>query len=457
VSLFEDRATDAADAPDGEGAELLNELHATLVRFVVFPSAHAAVAVTLWIAATHAQDAWEHATRLVIKSPVKRCGKSRLLDLLAALCHNVLISVNISPAALVRSITEADPPTLLVDEADTIFGTKKQADNNEDIRGLLNAGHQRNRPYIRWDVTARRAEQCPTFAMAAVAGIGDMPDTIEDRAVIVTMRRRAPGEKVTPLRRRRDVPALLDLKDRLHASVRTNQGKLENAEPTMPVEDRAADTWEPLVAVADLAGGWWPELARTACLAMTGEATADAEGSMGERLLTDLKVVFGDAQAKWTATIIEELAKLDEAPWDDYYGQRITDRGIAKLLRPYGVRSRDVKLEATVRKGYRRDDLYDAWQRYVTPSATSATFATTQLNRVADGSASQTSATKGNPLSSQVAQVAEVADTSSANGQGTYVCISCGTKRTALNDMAGLPHPDCGGRFQAVADPEAEP
>lgn len=34
--------------------------------------------------------------------------------------------------------------------------------------------------------------------------------------------------------------------------------------PVMPVEDRAADTWEPLVAVADLAGGAWPEAARAA-------------------------------------------------------------------------------------------------------------------------------------------------------------------------------------------------
>jgi hypothetical protein len=32
--------------------------------------------------------------------------------------------------------------------------------------------------------------------------------------------------------------------------------------PAMPVQDRAADTWEPLVIVADLAGGQWPALAR---------------------------------------------------------------------------------------------------------------------------------------------------------------------------------------------------
>jgi hypothetical protein len=295
---------------------------------------------------------------------VKRCGKSRLLDLLAALSFNTLVTVNVSSAALVRSIVESDPPTLLVDEADTIFGTKRQAENNEDLRGLLNAGHQRGRPYIRWDVTARRAEECPTFAMAALAGIGNMPDTIEDRAVVLTMRRRAPGEQVTPLRRRRDTPGLLDLRDRLHDWIRASIGKLEVAEPVMPVEDRAADSWEPLCAIADLAGARWPGLARDACRAMSADAEADAEGSAGERLLADLKVVFGDRPALWTSIIIERLAELDEAPWKDWYGARITDRAIAKLLRPYGVRSRDVKLEGASRKGYRREDLHDAWQRY---------------------------------------------------------------------------------------------
>jgi len=241
------------------------------------------------------------------------------------------------------------------------------------------------------------------------------------------MRRRAPGEQVTPFRRRRHAPALLDLRDRLHEWVRANQAKLQDADPELPVEDRAADCWEPLVAVADVVGGRWPGLARDACRAMTAAAAGDAEFSFGERLLVDLRAVFGEVPALWTAAIIEQLAKLDEAPWADYYGQRITDRGIAKLLRPYGIRSRDVKLNDVVRKGYRREDLYDAWQRYATPSATSATSATEQhrpwsegYEPVADGSAQELSATEGNLLTSEVAQVAHVADDPPAHDPGWW-------------------------------------
>jgi hypothetical protein len=226
------------------GAALLGELHAALCRYVVFPSPHAADAVCLWVAATHAQPAWEHAPRLAVVSPLKRCGKSRLLDVVAETCHAPLITVNATIAAVVRSIGE-DPPTLLVDEADTLWGTKRQADQNEDLRGLLNAGHQRNRPMLRWDITTRTLDRLDTFAMALLAAIGDLPDTIMDRAVVVRMRRRAPGEQVDPYRTRRDAPPLNELRERLHAWAREHLRELHQATPEMPLEDRAADTWEP--------------------------------------------------------------------------------------------------------------------------------------------------------------------------------------------------------------------
>jgi hypothetical protein len=178
-----------------DGDVLLKEAHAAFGRYVVFPSAEAHDAVVLWCAATHGQPAWEHAPRLTLTSPEKRCGKSRLMDIAEAICYQPLVTVNASTAAVVRSIT-ADPPTLMVDEADTIFGTKKAAENNEDVRGIINAGHQRNRPYVRWDITSRSREECPTFAMVMLAAIGGLPDTIMDRAIDIRMRRRSPGERL---------------------------------------------------------------------------------------------------------------------------------------------------------------------------------------------------------------------------------------------------------------------
>jgi hypothetical protein len=433
----------APPIPTTSGAELLERLRVALTKFVVMPSGHAAVAVVLWIAASHAQPAWEHATRLVIKSPVKRCGKSRLLDLVAALAYNVLVSVNISPAALVRSIVENDPPTLLVDEVDTIFGTKRQADNHEDIRGLLNAGHQRGRPYVRWDATARRLEQCPTFAMAAMAGIGDLPDTIEDRAVAITMRRRAPGEQVTPLRRR-NLPALHDLREALHQFMEANRESLADAEPLVPVEDRAADCWEPLIAVADLAGGDWPELARSACKAMTA-AAEQGDGSLDERLLADVRAVFGDGEDKLpTDTLLKRLRALEEAPWDDVdgKGKPLDARGLANRLRPFDVRPKVLREGQKTPRGYERADLADAWRRYLPQQAQHPQQNGVSAGQsVADGDPAirNTSATSEsandvlrqhesirNALTSNVALVAGVAAPPRQTGGAAVHCQACG-------------------------------
>ena len=348
------------------GAGLLDELHAAFGRYVVFPSPEAHDATVLWCAATHGQPAWEHAPRLTPVSPEKRCGKSRLMDVAEAVCHRVLITVNASTAAVVRSITIEDPPTLMVDEADTIFGTKRAAENHEDVRGILNAGHQRNRPYVRWDMMTRSREECPTFAMAMLAAIGELPDTIMDRAIVIRMRRRGPGEKVAPFRTRRDGPPLRDLGDRLHQWIRAHLAELVKAVPDLPVEDRAADTWEPLINIASLAGGAWPDRARRACLALTGDEPD--EGAIGTHLLADLYEVWKDSEPElFTTTILDRLKKLEEGPWSEWgrKGEPITASALAGLLRPYRVRSQNIRVGGVQAKGYLRNDLADPWRRYV--------------------------------------------------------------------------------------------
>ncbi|EFC79777.1 hypothetical protein FrEUN1fDRAFT_7106 [Parafrankia sp. EUN1f] len=88
------------------------------------------------------------------------------------------------------------------------------------------------------------------------------------------MRRRMPGEAVSPYRHRRDRPTLRAIAEDLSAWLRPDLAALERAEPAMPVEDRAADTWEPLFAVAEHAGGPGPDRARRAPPKPTRETRA---------------------------------------------------------------------------------------------------------------------------------------------------------------------------------------
>ncbi|MFH9617192.1 DUF3631 domain-containing protein [Streptomyces pratensis] len=208
-----------------------------------------------------------------------------------------------------------------------------------------------------------------TFSMAAIAGIGDLPDTVMDRSVVIRMRRRAEGEKVKPFRSRRDIPALHELRDRIHAWARPLLEDAANLEPGMPVEDRAADTWEPLVTVADLAGGRWPRLARVACARMVAaEVAAEEDHPSGARILADIRRVFfaqREAESLSTEDLLHYLNADAEAPWGERGRYGLTSRELSGMLRDYDIRPGNVRMaDRSQRKGYTRNKFLDVWRRY---------------------------------------------------------------------------------------------
>ena len=79
-------------------------------------------------------------------------------------------------------------------------------------------------------------------------------------------------------------------------------------------------------------------------------------------------MVFGDDTMMPTKVILRKLAEIEEAPWGDIKGKPLDERGIARRLKEYGIRSKNLKLDAgVVAKGYTRADLFDAWARYLPP------------------------------------------------------------------------------------------
>jgi Protein of unknown function (DUF3631) len=204
--------------------------------------------------------------------------------------------------------------------------------------------------------------------MAALAGIGAMPDTIEDRAVVIRMRRRAPGEKVAPFRHKRDRPALTTIAAALAGWLSGHLAELERAEPPMPLEDRAADTWEPLIAVADLATGDWPALARAAAVALTADRDQGANVSDRVRLLADIRTAFGDAEVLPSTTLAARLRADPEAPWCEP-APGITPSASPPCFADYDIRSTPIRFGEPIGqvRGYYRPDFTDAWTRYYPP------------------------------------------------------------------------------------------
>jgi len=352
-----------------DGAELLDQIYDFLGRFVVYPDQQARVAHTLWIAHTHLVSAWDTTPRLAFLSPEPASGKTRALEVTELLVPGPVSAINVSAAFLIRTVSAGIGSTILFDEADATFGPKAK-DSNEDVRALINAGYRRGATVGRCVVYGATVtpELLPAFAPVALAGLGDLPDMILSRSIIVRMRRRAPNESVEPYRRREIAPEGEALCGRLVAWAAATVGRLVTA-PDMPPEivDRDADCWEPLISVADAAGGHWPDTARCNAVTLVTLNREEREESLGIRLLSDMRVVLGDDDGKFTSAILDALCKLDESPWNDIRGKQLTDRGLAVRLRGYGIKPKPVRIGTNVARGYRREDFIEAWRRYLPP------------------------------------------------------------------------------------------
>src|SRR5262245_31946388 len=366
-------------------AQILDDVHAFLGRFVVYPSKEAHDAHVLWIAHTHVMDAWESTPRIAFLSPEPASGKSRALEVSELLVPNAVEAVNVSPAYLFRKVGgEGGPPTVLFDEIDTVFGPK--AKENEEIRALLNAGHRRDAVVGRCVAHGKivKAEEIGAYCAVALAGLGWLPDTILSRSVIVRMRRRAPHEKITPFRRRVYAKEGNRLRDQLAVWAAKAVDEMTAARPVMPegVEDRNADMWESLLAIAEAADEHWPKRAHVAAVTLV-TAAADREPSLWIRLLSDLREVFGDNEQMTTAAILERLHALPEAPWNDLKGKPLNDRGLAFRLREYSVKSGTLNLGGESRaKGYTRASLHDVWGYYLPPLPLSPDRSVTSVTSV---------------------------------------------------------------------------
>lgn len=389
-------------------ADLLGDVVATIRLYVVLDQAQMD-ACALWVAHTWLQEASDVTPYLHVASPEKRSGKTRLLEVLELLVREPLTSASVTPAAIFRVI-EKRRPTLLLDEYDATTGGDKE--RAEAIRGLLNAGHRRGVPALRCVPPKFDVREFDVFCPKVIAGIGDLPDTLADRCVRIELRRRARTEAVQRFRRRiakTGAVLSIDGTDTIRMRMEGHRDDLLEHlqaadDPVLPdaLDDRAQDVWEPLLAIADLAGRVWPQRARDAAIALSG--VKDDSETPRTRLLALVGHVMADRPNVATAHLLHALSLDDTGPWSDWWDARENApakgaaRRLATMLRPFGARPKAFRQDRPdgsqeVVRGYMRDDLADAFARYLpdtrpvrsttTPppeAATSATTAATSEN-----------------------------------------------------------------------------
>jgi putative DNA primase/helicase len=347
-------------------AALLDAIFQLFLRFMVM-SADQARAATLWVAMTWFIDVIKVAPLAIITAPERECGKSVLLEIFSRLVARPLSVANSSAAFLFRAI-QAWVVTLLVDEADMF------ARQNEELQGLINAGHTRSSAFVGRVVKVGDAFEPRTFSVwcpKALAGIRlerHLPDATISRGVVFNLRRKLPGESVVRLRHAESGEFEL-LTSQLARFAADYAVQVRNARPPVPDQlgDRAYDNWEPLVAIAQCAGPEWVEHARKAALALS--ATKPDE-NVGSELLADIRGVF-DAKSVSRITTADLLAALiddPEAPWGTYNrGKPLTARQLSKMLGAYDIHSKTVRFGSATPKGFELGQFQDAFARYLTP------------------------------------------------------------------------------------------
>ena len=385
--------------------ELLAEIEVTIKRHVVLSDA-AATALAVWVVHTYVYETRDTVAYVAIESPEKRCGKTTLLTVLAAMADKPLVAANLTVGALFRAI-DACRPTLFIDEADTFLA------GNSTMRGIINSGNTWRTAYVLRLSRAKSKSQQPRsihgthhepenpespnsfrnlprrsaaeagphsafrnqegtdsgleryscWCPKAIAMIGKVPDTVADRSIVVPMVRKLVTEKRVPLAalnvstiKAKCARFALDQREAISQSEKIHGDGLN---------DRAADTFDPLYVIARLAGQEWEQKLHAAALALS--PGVHAKGAIAE-LLVDIHTIFFFTERKkmFTRGLLEYLREDEFAMKATALNYLTLDEcRLSDALRPYGIKSSTIRIGKDVMRGYLAEDFSDVLARYV--------------------------------------------------------------------------------------------
>jgi len=372
----------------------LESVEAFIRRLGVLPKPSDYHLVTLWIASTYYTDKIPTTPRLAFLSPEYGCGKTRWLEIIEKLSfQSELLSHATSPylRRRVKEIREEHlrPPTLLIDEVDSVWTGGKSSEIAEALRAFMNVGYRKGGTYgiveevsemvAGKKVTQRKPVKFDVFAPLAYAGKGDRaPQSVKSRSIEIRLQKRTNSEQIEDFHASAVSSQAQDLREWLGdwADLRRADIEWESAQLPRDLQDRDRELILPLWAVARLAG--WEEQ----CLEVidTFAQQKDQEEPPNERkILTDCVEVielmnkrqlpgtpFLDKIA--SVDLVSGLNALEGADYRDWRnGKGIDAKWLAKSLRLYQIEPTQdwfgvAKDKGT--KGYHLSQFQNAIRRY---------------------------------------------------------------------------------------------
>jgi putative DNA primase/helicase len=345
-----------------DGAQLLDDYADLFQRHVILPKG-AAETLALWTVNTFCFERFDIFPRLTVTSPAPRCGKTTLLDMLRMCTARAINTSSVTAAAMFRLI-DAHKPTLLVDECDTFLP------RNEDLRGIINNGHARSGIVVRTVGDDHEARAFSCYAPVVLAGIGKMPNTIEERAIQLRLIRAMPN----------DHPARIDRITRQRAEklrrkaarwTHDNSVALANIDPAMPdyMNHREADNWRPLFALALLVRDeYWIKMVKWCARHLIADANND--DALQLLALTHIRDFFETEKLDRarTSSVVASLIDRDDAPWSAIppKDHELTTQRLSKLIGTFDIKVRSPRdTDGVKRKFYYLADFKDAFTRYL--------------------------------------------------------------------------------------------
>lgn len=345
--------------------DVLDEVEAYYRRYVVFHSDYTdaeSCIIALWTAHTWAFQAAEATPYMLVTAPTPEAGKSRLVDVAHYLVRNPHVAIDPSPASTFR-IIDGQQPTFFIDEVDTLAESRV-------LTAVLNAGYRVGGVVTRVNGKGN-VDKFHMFCPKMFAGIEGVKPPIKNatlsRCIRIPMRRKSKSETAERFTHKQARVETVDIRDRLRMLLTGDETirRLSHMVPDMPshLSDRQEEVLEPLVALADLAGGDWPKRAREAASKLTKSVRTQPDSAT--QLLADLREVWDkvDGQREHTQVLLDIWHELD----DHQYLDELNIRSLQQRIASFGIHpvKNSFRKGGFLRRGYRRADFQDAFERYL--------------------------------------------------------------------------------------------
>jgi Protein of unknown function (DUF3631) len=367
-------AMDENIIPFRRSHDALDSVECYLARYVVYPSEHALTAHALWISHTYLMGLWDISPRMGFFSAEPGSGKSRALECSRRLAHNPMPSASITGASFMRMVHEGNY-TIFIDELEGIYGSAAARDANGTLTSVLNAGFESDAIAHRCEANTNKPQVFKIYSAVMMGGLlrAKLPDSLKTRMIAIHMKRRLPGDEITPFRKRHAEYEAKPIREGLAEWCQEIEGRIDLDAIILPadIRDRDADCWEPLFAIAHVAGGDWPERVTASARYFVNSRLDDSSDSSGLRLLRDCVAILEEPHARtcepdWLRT---QLFNLSDAPWNTWgkNGSGITTFALKQWLKDYGIKPKTVRMGTSTVKGYHLNQFTDELARYPEP------------------------------------------------------------------------------------------